>query len=307
MQVTNRQFLIGTVMAAVSAASAAATAMVSAHDTKKALEHISEAEEKLGRPLSKKEKFKLCWKDYIPTGIMVVITGGLSLGSNVISTKAAQNLQTTGIALLASAGAKIDELKKEKFEKDAEAVRNDPEKVELLRPHYGEVGGTLFWMEEMDGFFRANPIDVLNAISHANQKIARDGVASLGEMLEEFNSDSVFSEDNYAYGWTAEYLEEMASFGAANKNFGFNHLQPRYNLVNLDPDSEVITRDDVSAALDRNNSQLTMPTTEFCDGLPCVVITFDWWDQPEEFDSLIAREEGDDARVEEIQEAWDKR
>lgn len=72
-----------------------ATAVISAMDTSRAVRKIDAKELETGEELDWKEKVKLCWKDYIPTGLTVLGTDAASIASNRVSAKTITDLSAS--------------------------------------------------------------------------------------------------------------------------------------------------------------------------------------------------------------------
>ena len=86
------------IFTALSMAGTIATGVVSAKDGAKAARRIDREEYILGRELTGKEKFKLCWKDYIDAGLLCVGSCAATVASDAINTRTIADRTTLLIA-----------------------------------------------------------------------------------------------------------------------------------------------------------------------------------------------------------------
>lgn len=277
---TKTEFLVGTIMSAVATAGVAVTAIVSAEDTKRAMRKLEAAQKEKGSSLTKKETFKAVWKCYIPTAITVVLTAGLCFGSNLVNKDAAGKVKATAASLLGVAGTKLSEAKEKLFEKRVEEQKEIVEK----EPDDGQV---LFYMDEMGGFFHADPLDVVNATQKANRQYATYGLAKLGDMLEEFHADQPIPDESYTMGWSYDYIMENDGWGLDDCNYT-TIISPKYYLVNLDPNAETIDRIDVLRAAGQEKGLFEIPKIPKQPGLYCIVIEYPWALEPISYADIIA-------------------
>lgn len=276
-------------MSAVATAGVAVTAIVSAKDTKRAMRKLEAAQKEKGGALTKKETLKAVWKCYIPTAITVALTAGLCFGSNLVNKDAAGKVKASAVSLLGVAGTKLSEAKEKLFEKRIE------EQKEIIEQEPDD-GKVLFYMDEMGGFFHADPLDVVIATQKANRQYARYGLAKLGEMLEEFHADQPIPDESYTMGWSYEYIMEGNGWGED----GFDYttiISPKYYLVNLDPNAETIDRSDVMHAASQEKGIFDMPKIPKQPGLYCILIEYPWTIEPISYAEIL-RFCDDDTRAE---------
>lgn len=136
--------------------------------TPAAMKAISDLEEEYGRPLTWKEKVKVCWKLYIPTAGMVVVSVGSSVGANAINLNRNAKLITACGALEAT----LSEYQKRVVETIGEEAEKDIRKAtaeKLSSDGYDKgktqnlpFGDELFYLYDTDQWFRSDIFKVRN-------------------------------------------------------------------------------------------------------------------------------------------------
>lgn len=128
--------------------------------TPAAMHAIEHAEGLLGRPLTWKEKAKVCWKLYIPTAGMVVLSVGSGVSANAINLKRNAKLITACGVLETTLGEyqkRVVETIGEEAEKDirkatTEKVANEQYKTTKVLP----LGDELFYLYDTKQYFRSD-------------------------------------------------------------------------------------------------------------------------------------------------------
>lgn len=188
-----------TILTCVGVIGVAATAVVSAHDTIKAVKLIKE-NERPDEELSKKEAFKIAAPAYIPTVVVGLSTIACILGANVLNKKSQ--------ASLASAYALIDSSFKEYRNKAKELYGEEADKKikeEIMEERYDEslvkdLGREVFFDFYGLQFFNSTIEKVLWAEEEVNNILKKNGYVSLRTFYTLAGADPVFEDD--LVGWS---------------------------------------------------------------------------------------------------------
>lgn len=197
-----------TILTVMGAVGVAATAVMSARDTVKAVEILKEHEAN-GEKLSNKEKFKLAAPAYIPTVITGLSTMACIFGANVLNKKAQ--------ASLASSYALLDRSYKEYKTAATKTYGDDADKKikETIAQSYYEnndlvkakEGEELFFDFQGLQLFSASMDDVLMAEEAVNQILSKDGRVGLNVF---YNLLGIPCADvDYEQGWSFNTCHEQ--------------------------------------------------------------------------------------------------
>ena len=151
-----------TILTGISAAGTVTSVIFGIKTTPAAMRAIEFEESKLGRPLTWKEKVKVCWKLYIPTAGMMVVSIGSGIGANTINLKRNTKLITACGTLEATLGEyqkRVIETIGEEAEKDirkatTEKVANDQYKQTNMK--ILPKGDELFYLYDTKQWFRSD-------------------------------------------------------------------------------------------------------------------------------------------------------
>lgn len=185
----------------------AATAVAAAHNTMKAAEVIKAKEREDERQYTVKEKFKLGWKHYIPTGVCFAATVGMAIASHGISAAEIAALGTAAGYVTKNRDkikAKFDEVVKTLPQSQQEDIRSTllhDIKHGLTPPEYEKTG---FGMTKVIDLYSGRTF--LSSVKEVKAGIERflkrwhDGeYLCLSDLYEEWHiSRTTFG---YQFGW----------------------------------------------------------------------------------------------------------
>ena len=221
-----------TILTCVGVIGVAATAVVSARDTIKAVKLI---EEKEGQNTKhrKKEKIGVAVQAYIPTFVVGLSTVACVLGANIL------NKRTQ--ASLASAYALVDRSYKEYRDRAKEIYGEESDKMikkgiadhnyKLIDNIDNEDGTQTFFDFYGLQFFNSTIEDVQNAEKGVNELFAKRGYASLNDFYKLLNIDSLDT-DNIV-GWSKK----------AGQVYGYDQILFSHDIVNTEQGTTFFTID----------------------------------------------------------------
>lgn len=196
-----------TILTCVSAIGVAATAVVSARDTIKAVELLKKKEEPDAK-LSKKEVIKTVAPAYIPTVLVGLSTMACIFGANALNKKTQ--------ASLASAYALLDQSYKE-YKASAKKVYGEESdtkiKEAIMQSHY-EINDAFEKKEDKQmffdfyglQFFNATMDEVQNAEKELNKILSRNGFVPLNTFYEMLGVEC--ADMDYGVGWSHRSCQE---------------------------------------------------------------------------------------------------
>lgn len=210
-----------TILTVVGAIGVAATAVMSARDTIKAVKRIEEHEAK-GEKLSNKEKFKIAAPAYIPTVATGLSTIACIFGANVLNKKAQASLASSYALLDRSykeyKSAVIKEYGDDADKKIKETVAQSYyENNDLVRAEEGE---ELFFDFHGLQLFSATMEDVCRAEEAVNQILSRDGRVGLNIFYSMLGIKC--ADIDYEQGWSFNTCHEQ----------GYSKIEFVHELVN---------------------------------------------------------------------------
>lgn len=185
--------------------------------TKSAVKKLDNSE----KELSKKEIFKLVWKDYIPTAVVATATITSGLSSALLSRKIEASL-ISAATMIDYNYKKYKDKVKEMFGIDGErqvtsAIAKDKfeeQKEELLEKVKNS--NRKLYYEEHIGFFLADELDIAWAINQLNEDVSYSSYTSYGyttlkRFIESAHAellDNTVEEGLFNFGWSCDYLSE---------------------------------------------------------------------------------------------------
>lgn len=218
-----------TILTCIGAVGVAATAIVSARDTIKAVEILKKKEDTDGK-ISKKEAIKLTAPAYIPTVLVGLSTMVCIFGANAL------NKRTQ--ASLVSAYALLDQSYKDYREKVKEICGEETDKEvkeSLAKLYYNDSketikdeGKQLFFDFHGLQFFNATMEDVMRAEQAVNQLLQKNDRVGLNSFYEMIGIECV--DVDYEVGWSHNTVRE----------YGYDHIVFEHERVKNDDGSEFI-------------------------------------------------------------------
>lgn len=185
------------------------TSVVSIKSTAKSIREIDAEKKRLDRDLTKKEIFKLCWKNYIPP----VITAGISIPCIIVGNKVNNNRNAALAAAYTVAETSLQTFKEETAKTMTEEKFKELEskvsqrKVEEAAPKSSAnvlvCGGdeTLFYDEYSKRYFKSdwNTLQRIVNELNASAMAGRDTI-TLSDWYSEIGLDSIINSDTI--GWS---------------------------------------------------------------------------------------------------------
>ena len=191
-----------TILTCVGIIGVAATAIVSAKDTVKALELLKKKEEETNTKLTKKETVLTAAPAYIPTALIALSTMTCVFGANVLNKRAQASIM--------SAYALLDQSYKEYRLKANEVYGEDADKrikEAIAQNHYEdndminvEDDKELFFEFYGLQFFTSTMKNVINAENALNQMLENNGPVSLSLFYNLLGIEC--AETDYEIGWS---------------------------------------------------------------------------------------------------------
>lgn len=151
-----------TILTGISAVGTVSGVIFGVKATPAAMTLIKNEEERLGRPLTRWEKAKLCWKLYIPAGGMVVLSVGSGFSANAINLKRNAKLITACSAFeytLNEYQKRVVETIGEEAEKDIRKATAEKVANEQIKQPGNRVlctGDELFYIYDTKQWFRSD-------------------------------------------------------------------------------------------------------------------------------------------------------
>ena len=177
--------------------------------TPKALMIMRDAEHEKGDSLSKTEKFKACWKCYLPAVITGITSAGCLVASNSVHTRRTAALATayklSETALVEYKDKVVETIgeKKEKVVRDNIAKdKLDKNPVKNCEVVSTEKGNTLCYDGVFGRYFRSDIDTVRKAINKINRIIVSDMYVSLNEFYTEIGLEP--TKIGYDLGWNID-------------------------------------------------------------------------------------------------------
>lgn len=177
--------------------------------TPKALMIMRDAEHEKGDSLSKTEKFKACWKCYLPAVITGITSAGCLVASNSVHTRrtaalaTAYKLSETALVeykdkVVETIGEKKEKVVRDNIAKD-KLEKNPVKNCEVVST---EKGNTLCYDGVFGRYFRSDIDTVRKAINKINRIIVSDMYVSLNEFYTEIGLEP--TKIGYDLGWNID-------------------------------------------------------------------------------------------------------
>ena len=185
------------------------TTVLAVKATPKAIDIIREAEYEAKEVLSKTEKFKMCWKFYIPSAVTCVASVSCLIGASSVNVRrnaalaTAYSLSETALReykeqVIETFGEKKEQIVKDKVAK--EKIEKDPvSKNEVI---ITEKGNTLCYDSISGRYFISDIERIRKAANELNRRILLEMYVSLNEFYDELDLDHTKVGDDL--GWTLD-------------------------------------------------------------------------------------------------------
>lgn len=211
-----------------------ATTYLSARGSFKAAEALRIAGLVAEEPLTKKDKVKLVWKFYIPTGISV----GLTIGSIITGAKIGQKRTAAAYSVLAVTERAFDEYKtkvvEQLGEKKEQAIRDEiaQDHVNANQPGVVVVGsGSVLCQEMHTGrYFNCDMETLRRAENRINAKLIREIEATLSDFYYMVGLPT--TQFSSSTGWDVDkmlmlrFSTSITEDGRPCLVFDYNYLRP---------------------------------------------------------------------------------
>lgn len=191
-----------TILTIVGAGGVAATAVMAAKATPKALQLLEQAKQEKGEDLTKIEKLKVAGPVYIPSVMMGAATISCVVGANVLSKRQQIALTSAYTALNATHKehkAKVEEMLGEGTN-DAITQEIAKDKYEETKPEPEDEGDMLFYDEYSKRFFYSTLEKVQRAQYYLNRNLTMRDYAYLNEWYNELGLEEL--PQGYDLGWS---------------------------------------------------------------------------------------------------------
>ena len=212
------------------------TTVLAVKATPKALRLIEEAEKEKDDALTVKEKFKACWKCYIPTAVTGVVSVGCIVGASSVNGRrnaalaTAYKLSETALTeyrekVVETIGEKKEQLVREKVAEE-HVKKNPVSKNEVL---VTEKGNTLCYDTISGRYFKSDIDQIKKTINELNRRMLCDNYISLNELYYELGLDGIAIGDDLGWNIDKGYIE--ISFGSQIADDGTPCLVINYDLA----------------------------------------------------------------------------
>lgn len=186
-------------------------------------------------PLEMKEKAKLVWKLYIPTGVSGVLTIGCIIGG----AKAGSKRTAAAYSLMAVSEKAFTEYKEKVVEqlgdKKEKAIRDEIAQDRVTKnPNQGIVvvgdGEVLCYEQHTGRYFRSDMETLRKAVNIVNAKMVRETEASLSDFYHEVGLSNTSYSDRT--GWQSCRLLELSFSTTLSDDqrpciaFEYNYIEP---------------------------------------------------------------------------------
>lgn len=164
--------------------------------------------------LTTKEKTKLVWKLYIPTGLSAAATVGAVIAANQV-----QNRRTAAMATMYAVTQRAYDEYRDKIRDKLGPKKEQAARVELAQEKVDKVpqisrevfltgAGDILCFEDFTGrFFESDQEALRKAQNDVNQQVLNDGYASLTDFYDRVNLPRTAHSDEV--GWTADNLLDL--------------------------------------------------------------------------------------------------
>lgn len=180
------------ILTGLSITGVAASAVLAARATPRAIDLIVEEEERLGGRLTPKETFLVTWKCYIPAALMFTVTSACILSSNSINTR--RNVALAGLYSLSQKtirdykhgiARRFGDEKRAEIRKDIQAdkLREHPiDDKEILLTGKGD---TLCYDALSGRYFKSDMESIKQALNKLSRDLLTDNFITLNEIYSE--------------------------------------------------------------------------------------------------------------------------
>lgn len=177
--------------------------------TKKSVEKIDAEKERLGRPLTKKEVFKACWKYYIPYAAATAVSVPCIIVGNSVHNRRNAALMTAYTVAETSLQTFKEEAAKSMSEEKFKELENkvSQRKVDESYPRAGsqiiisEDGDSLFYDEFSGRYFKSNWLTIQRIVNELNARAISGGdTITLNDLYSEIGLETVTGADDI--GWS---------------------------------------------------------------------------------------------------------
>ena len=206
---------VPTVLSCLAVVGTAATAVMAAKATPKAVKLLQEAEEERGRPLTKREIVKAAAPAYIPAILTGAATVACIVGANILN-KHQQASITSAYVALDQAYKRYRKAANEVYGEDADTKIH----AQMADKPYISANGCSIYDPETDPgaetrmfydsysqrYFESTIPAVLNALYHLNRNLALRGDVTVNELYQFLGIEKIENGDDI--GWTFDDLME---------------------------------------------------------------------------------------------------
>jgi hypothetical protein len=204
----------------------AATTVLAVRATPKAIKLIEKKADEEGclpEELSKTEKFKLCWKCYIPAAISGVTSAACIIGAHSVNVKrnaalaAAYTLSDSALreyrdAVVETIGEEKEKVVREKVA-EKQLKKNPDTNAEVIVTDRGE---TLCYDSLSGRYFYSDPESIREAVNNLNEDMLNDMYVSLNEFYDNLGLDHTKLGDDL--GWSMDDGQVRISFSSQLSN-----------------------------------------------------------------------------------------
>ena len=192
-----------TILTIIGAGGVAATAVMAAKATPKALQLLEMAEQEKGESLTKIEKLKVAGPVYIPSVLMGTATISCIVGANVINKNRQVALTSAYAALNATHKEHKDKVEEMLGEGTNAAIEKEiaQDKYNEVKPEPEKEGEMLFYDEYSKRFFFSTLEKVQRAQYYLNRNMVMRDYAYLNEWYNELGLEEV--PQGYDLGWAS--------------------------------------------------------------------------------------------------------
>lgn len=205
-----------------------ATAVLAAKATPKAILLLEEKADKDGcsiKEISNLEKFKTCWKCYIPATITCVTSAACLIGAQSVNARrnaalaAAYTLSDTALReykdkVIETIGEKKEQIVRDKIAE--ERIRKNPDtNSEVIVTERGE---TLCYDSLSGRYFYSDPETIKQAVNELNETMLNDMYVSLNEFYDVLGLDHTKLGDDLGWSMDSGLVRVSFSSQLSNRN-----------------------------------------------------------------------------------------